>query len=181
MVGKRLMQSQNENKGMGNKREGNKPDEIEQVHRLLQLMKEFALSEVIIETSDFMVCLRRGITTQSELRRARRQVEVHGIPVSLTHVSVPVFQAEPPEELHYISSPLTGIFYRRPAPNEPPFVEVGRRVEVGQVVALVEAMKVFNEVFSDVDGIVVEIRAQDGQLVHQGDTIMVMKRVESPG
>lgn len=162
------------------KRETGKPNEIEQLRNLLQLMEQFGLSELIIEKSDFMVCLRRGVPAQREVVRERRQVVSYDLLAAVGHVSLSAPQVEPPAELHYISSPLTGIFYRRPAPNEPPFVEVGTHVEAGQVVALVEAMKIFNEVFSEVDGIVVEICAQDGQLVNQGDTLMVIRRSESP-
>ncbi|MFA4029009.1 MAG: hypothetical protein GDYSWBUE_001591 [Candidatus Fervidibacterota bacterium] len=162
-------------------REGrDKPDEIEQLRKLLQLMEQFGLSELIIEERDFMVCLRRGIATQGDVRVERRQAVPYSTPTPVGQVGLAAFQAEPPGELHYISSPLTGIFYRRPAPNEPPFVEVGTHVGAGQVVALVEAMKIFNEVFCEVDGIVVEICAQDGQLVHQGDTLMVVRRVKQP-
>lgn len=149
-------------------------DEFKQLCNLVQLMEQFALSELIIEAGDFMVCLRRGVTSQRE-RYAVRQP----LPVPSLQAGVPTAQTELPSELYHISSPLTGIFYRRPAPNEPPFVEVGSRVEIGQAVALVESMKVFNEVFSEASGVVVEICAQDGQLVHQGDTLIILRRTET--
>ena len=73
-----------------------------------------------------------------------------------------------------VVSPMVGLFYRAPSPSDPPFVEVGDRVEIGQTLALVETMKVFNEITSELEGTVLEIRATSGALVETGDTIMVI-------
>ena len=70
------------------------------------------------------------------------------------------------------------MFYSRPRPDAPPFVTVGSEVEPEQVVALIEAMKFFNEVRSEVKGIVREIVAKDGQLVKHGDTLIVLERTD---
>lgn len=75
-----------------------------------------------------------------------------------------------------VVSPLVGIFYRAPSPNDEPFVEVGDRVEVGQVLAYVETMKVFNDIVSEVEGTVAEVAAQNGQLVETGDRIMTIRK-----
>jgi acetyl-CoA carboxylase biotin carboxyl carrier protein len=84
----------------------------------------------------------------------------------------------PEERLFHITAPLTGVFYSRPRPDAPPFVTVGSEVEPEQVVALIEAMKFFNEVRSEVRGIVREIVAKDGQLVRHGDTLIVLERTD---
>jgi len=75
-----------------------------------------------------------------------------------------------------IEAPMVGVFYRAPSPNDPNFVEVGDRVEVGQTVGLVEAMKVFNEITSEVEGIVTEIRVQSSELVETGGTLMLIRK-----
>jgi acetyl-CoA carboxylase biotin carboxyl carrier protein len=80
------------------------------------------------------------------------------------------------ERLFRITAPLTGVFYSRPRPDAPPFISVGSPIEPGQVVALVEAMKFFNEVRSEVGGVVREIVAKDGQLVRHGDTLIIVER-----
>ncbi len=82
------------------------------------------------------------------------------------------------DRLFYITAPLTGVFYSRPRPDAPPFVTVGSIVEPGQTVALVEAMKFFNEVRSEVRGIVREILPKDQQLVKLGDTLIVLERLD---
>jgi acetyl-CoA carboxylase biotin carboxyl carrier protein len=74
-----------------------------------------------------------------------------------------------------IVSPMVGVFYRSKSPDDPPFVEVGDRVEVGQIVGLVEAMKTFNEITSEVEGEVAAIVAGNGALVETGAPLVVLK------
>ncbi len=71
-----------------------------------------------------------------------------------------------------IVSPLTGVYYSASSPTSDPFVKVGEMVQVGQVVAIVEAMKVFNEVKSEVSGKVIAIPAKNGDLVQKGDALV---------
>ncbi len=74
-----------------------------------------------------------------------------------------------------LPAPLTGVFYTRSEPNQPPFVEPGDLIEPGQVVALIETMKLFNEVTVDVAGEVVSLAAQDGDLVETGQPLMYIQ------
>lgn len=82
------------------------------------------------------------------------------------------------ESLETIVSPMVGVFYRSPSPNDPSFVEIGDRVEVGQTVGLVEAMKVFNEIVSEVEGVIVAIHAQNSDLVESGSPLMLVRPEE---
>jgi acetyl-CoA carboxylase biotin carboxyl carrier protein len=77
-----------------------------------------------------------------------------------------------PETARPILAPLTGTFYRAEAPDVPPFAEVGAAIEEGQTVGLIEAMKVFSRVESDVAGVVLEVVARNGALVHHGDVLL---------
>jgi len=74
-----------------------------------------------------------------------------------------------------ITSPITGIFYLAPSPSSPPFVQVGEPVQAGQVVCIIEAMKVFNEIKAEISGTVVTIPAQNGQLVQKGEALIRVK------
>jgi acetyl-CoA carboxylase biotin carboxyl carrier protein len=74
-----------------------------------------------------------------------------------------------------ITAPMVGTFYRKPAPDARPFVEAGDTVRVGQVVCIVEAMKLMNEIQSDVDGIVAEVLVEDGQPVEYGQPLFRLK------
>lgn len=71
-----------------------------------------------------------------------------------------------------VQSPMVGTFYRSPAPDEPPFLEVGDRVRVGQTVCIIEAMKLMNELEAEVSGSVIEILVQNGEPVEFGQTLM---------
>lgn len=74
-----------------------------------------------------------------------------------------------------VSAPIMGVFYRSPSPGEPPFVEIGDHVSAGDPIGSIEAMKVFSEVISEVTGVVVAIPAENGKLVHAGDSLIVVE------
>ncbi len=80
----------------------------------------------------------------------------------------------PEEKLHVIKSPLVGTFYRSPAPGAPPFVEEGDIVSPGQVLCIIEALKVMNEIESDVRGKVVKILVENGQPVEYGQPLFLI-------
>lgn len=75
---------------------------------------------------------------------------------------------------HVVTSPLVGTFYRRPSPEEPAYVDVGGEVKAGQTLCIVEAMKVMNEIKSDVSGTVREILADDGNIVEYGQPLIAI-------
>lgn len=74
-----------------------------------------------------------------------------------------------------VPAPIMGVYYRSPSPGEPPFVEVGDKVSAGDPIGTIEAMKVFSEVVSEVSGVVVAIPAENGKLVHAGDSLVVIE------
>jgi acetyl-CoA carboxylase biotin carboxyl carrier protein len=80
-----------------------------------------------------------------------------------------------PAGAHVVESPIVGTFYRRPAPDQPTFVEEGDRVKKGQVLCIVEAMKLMNEIESDADGVVVKIFPQNAQPVEFGEPLFAVK------
>jgi acetyl-CoA carboxylase biotin carboxyl carrier protein len=84
----------------------------------------------------------------------------------------PEAPAAPPDSSVAIVAPLTGVFYPAPSPSSPPYVQVGDAVQAGQIVCIVEAMKVFNEITSEVAGTVTSLQAQSGQLVHAGEALI---------
>ena len=96
-------------------------------------------------------------------------------PVAVAHA--PVAAPAEEEDLVTVTSPMVGVFYRSPSPSDPPFVEIGDKVEVGQTVGLVEAMKVFNEIISEAEGIVVSIQAENADLVENGSSLLLLRPV----
>ncbi|MDX1632799.1 MAG: acetyl-CoA carboxylase biotin carboxyl carrier protein [Thermoanaerobaculia bacterium] len=82
---------------------------------------------------------------------------------------------EIPEDAHVITSPIVGTFYRAPAPDSDPFVQVGDSVKKGQVLCIVEAMKLMNEIESEVSGEILEILPKDAQAVEYGEALFVIE------
>lgn len=83
----------------------------------------------------------------------------------------PAAPAEPKTEWHEIVSPMVGTFYRAPAPDAPPYVEVGQRIAKGQTLCILEAMKLMNELQSEVEGSIREICVEDGEPVEYGQAL----------
>jgi acetyl-CoA carboxylase biotin carboxyl carrier protein len=77
--------------------------------------------------------------------------------------------------LHVLSSPIVGTFYRSPSPDTPPFAEVGSRVKKGQVLCIIEAMKLMNEIESDSDGVIAQIYPQNSQPVEFGEPLFAIQ------
>lgn len=104
----------------------------------------------------------------------RVEVRRDPLPSSAPCVSAPPFE----EKGTALPSPMSGIFYRRPSPTEPPFVEEGDFVAEGQVIGLIEAMKVFNEIESPLAGILLKFCVEEGKMVREGDPLCLIKSEE---
>ena len=87
----------------------------------------------------------------------------------------PIDPAEAGSDMTVVKSPIVGTFYRTPDPNSPPFVSVGDRVRVGQVLCIIEAMKLMNEIEAEVAGEVVKIHHESGQPVQYGEPLFVIR------
>jgi acetyl-CoA carboxylase biotin carboxyl carrier protein len=83
-------------------------------------------------------------------------------------------EPEPARNLFTVPSPIVGTFYRAPAPESPPFVEVGARVKKGQVLCILEAMKLMNEIESEVDGVVAKILVENAHPVEYGEPLFLI-------
>ncbi len=108
-------------------------------------------------------------------------------PPAIPVQAVPAIPAMPPAEskasrdeeaeagLHIITSPIVGTFYRAPNPEAEPFISVGDRISKGKVICIVEAMKLMNEIESDIDGIVTRVYPQNGQPVEYGEKLFAVR------
>jgi acetyl-CoA carboxylase biotin carboxyl carrier protein len=83
--------------------------------------------------------------------------------------------AEPQEELHIVKSPIVGTFYESPAPGAPPFIKIGDIVKAGQVLCIIEAMKLMNEIESDASGEIVKMIAANGKPVEYGQPLFAIR------
>lgn len=147
--------------------EGEAPELIELIDRLEKLLNESELSELEVEAGQTGLLLRKpsalgesdasggagqGSSPPGGLRAASDETPA-------THSGAPVLRG------HVVAAPLTGLFYNSPSPGAEPYVREGGQVNVGQVIGLIEAMKLFNEIKSDMSGRVVRIHAATGALV----------------
>ena len=148
----------------------------EQLHRLLEALGDSDIQEFRLEGDDFRLEIRRNLPGQAVV------APVMAAPVAAAAPVKPLDSASPPpaatstrSDLLEITAPMVGTFYRAPAPGEPTFVEVGTRINVGQAVCILEAMKLMNELESEVGGEVVEILVDNGTPVEFGQVLMRVK------
>lgn len=143
---------------------------LETVERLVRLVERHGLRELVVEDAGEVLRIRGGRWRQpASVAQAAAALPQ---PVSETQTTENIPAA--PANGRALVAPMTGVFYRSPGPDHPPFVEVGDEIEAGQVFGIIEAMKVFSEVPAEESGTVAEIRADDGQLVRAGDVLMVL-------
>ena len=154
--------------------------QVEYLRGLAQVVAEEGLSELEIESNGVKLTLKTPAPpTYAPTYAAPAPGE--GIPAPLFAApqalaapgAKPAAKAE--EKLTPIVSPMVGVFYRAPSPSDPNFVEVGDRVERGQTIGLVEAMKSFNEIVAESAGVVAKIPAETGQIVETGQPLVLLK------
>lgn len=112
------------------------------------------------------------------LKEGDREIEIRKeseAVVSAAPAARPAAQPQAGPQGEAIPSPMVGVFYSRPSPDEPAFVEPGDRISVGQVIGIIEAMKVFNQVESPVAGVLKQRLAEDGQVVEEGEPLFVLE------
>ncbi|MFI5385839.1 MAG: acetyl-CoA carboxylase biotin carboxyl carrier protein [Fimbriimonadales bacterium] len=140
----------------------------QRISDLAGLMEEFHLSEAEFESDGERIAFRRRIDRPVHQTQSAEEGVTHE-----EHVFPVEPEPIPAEPLGIaVTSPMTGIYYGAPSPNAPPFVREGVHVTAGQVVGLIEAMKVFNEITASTSGRVLKIVAEGGQLVQPGDPLL---------
>jgi acetyl-CoA carboxylase biotin carboxyl carrier protein len=151
-------------------------DNLALLRDLAQLVARENLSELEVEDGDVRLTLRAPSALAPAAAHAPIALTPGALPpVALAEAPVGDDSAPAAEPLIAIEAPMVGVFYLSPSPNDPPFVEVGDRVEAGQTVGIIEAMKVFNEIISEVEGQVVEITAANAELVETGGTLLLIR------
>jgi acetyl-CoA carboxylase biotin carboxyl carrier protein len=162
--------------------DGNKLDELRE---LVEFLKANEISEFDMEREDLKVRIKfAGAAAPAgagmDMAQLSRLMASASAPapaaVAPAAAAAPVAAAaEPEEKLHEVKSPIVGTFYESPSPGAPAFVKIGDQVEVGQVLCIVEAMKLMNEIESDVAGEVVKRIAASGQPVEYGQPLFAIK------
>ena len=155
----------------------------DQLHKLLDLIGESDIQELKLEGDDFRLEVRRNLPGAAPV--AVVQAPAAGtvpMPAASAYPSIPPAPSAPPpaaaarrSDLVDITAPMVGTFYRSSAPGEAPFVDLGGRINVGQPICILEAMKLMNELEAEVGGEVVEILVENGTPVEFGQVLMRVK------
>ncbi|KAA5827502.1 acetyl-CoA carboxylase biotin carboxyl carrier protein [Algibacter amylolyticus] len=147
--------------------------DIKEIQNLIKFVAKSGASEVKLEMDDIKITIRTGsdsdttIVHQVPATQLQPQPVISAAPVAEAHAPVAAAAAPASEDSKYITikSPIIGTFYRKPAPDKPLFVEVGQTIGEGDVLCVIEAMKLFNEIESEVSGKIVKILVDDSSPV----------------
>jgi acetyl-CoA carboxylase biotin carboxyl carrier protein len=151
---------------------------FEQIKQLIDIVCEKGLQSLEIERSDFRLRIdgRTGSVTASGNPLPLEQLEAPATENAAPGVETVDEDVEATEG-HTIISPIVGTFYSAPSPDSDPYVQAGDEVRRGQVLCIVEAMKLMNEIESDIDGTVVEVLGRNAQPVEYGEPLFVVQPV----
>ena len=149
---------------------------LKEIKEIIALMNENDLAEIEIERDGLKLKLKKNTLEAAVQSGQPVSYSLHSIPSPKTNQQPVQPAAETPTRSGAeIKSPMVGTFYRAPSPEAAPFVEIGQTVEVGQVVCIVEAMKLMNEIKSEVRGKVTEISVDNAEPVEFGQTLFVVE------
>ncbi len=144
--------------------------ELDEIKQLLDLLKDTDITELQVEREGAKIKIKR-----------EKFIASWEIPAPAKHVTAPevkeIKQEAAETRLLTVPSPIVGIFYRSPSPESPSFVDSGSTVKKGQVLCIIEAMKLMNEIESDVDGTISKILVENGQPVEYGEPLFLIEPV----
>jgi acetyl-CoA carboxylase biotin carboxyl carrier protein len=153
---------------------------LKEIEALIKLVKKSGVSEVSVDMKDFKITVK---THTNGTHAVSAPVVVASAPPQLTQTpapaAAPVLPAKPAasDESKYITvrSPMIGTFYRTPAPDKPSFVNVGDDITAGKVLCIIEAMKLFNEIESEVSGKIVKVLVENASPVEYDQPLFLVE------
>jgi len=140
--------------------------DVKEIQQLIKFVAKSGASEVKLEIEDLKITIKTGTGHKSSDVTYIQQAPVAAAPVAVEPIAAPV-KASSDDNSSYITvkSPIIGTFYRRPSPDKPNFVEVGSSISEGDALCVIEAMKLFNEIESEVSGKIVKVLVDDASPV----------------
>jgi acetyl-CoA carboxylase biotin carboxyl carrier protein len=154
--------------------------ELKDIQSLIRFVSASGVDEVSIERKDFKLSIKKTgkITEVVAVAAAPQQVSAAPAPAAAPVAEIAVAPAPiaaPASNLKEIKSPMIGTFYRSSSPDKPSFVNVGDTIEVGQVLCIVEAMKLFNEIESEISGKIVKVLVDDATPVEYDQPLFLVE------
>lgn len=159
---------------------------IQEIREIIKLVDGSSINEFTYEAEGTKIKLKKNGGTPVESSAAPAAAQAPQAPAAPVTPATPEAPAKEEKtadqaaatenaDTHQILSPMVGTFYQSPSPEEAAYVQVGTKVTAEQVVCIVEAMKLFNEIEAEVDGEIAEILVKDGQLVEYGQPLFLVK------
>ena len=148
--------------------------DIRKVKKLIELLEESSISEIEIREGEETVRISRHSQGATPMVYSQAPISMSAMAASMATPAAPPAAAPAPVG-HTVMSPMVGSFYRAAAPGSKPFVEVGQRVNVGDVVCIIEAMKMLNQIESDKAGVITAILVENGEPVEYGEPLLVIE------
>jgi acetyl-CoA carboxylase biotin carboxyl carrier protein len=145
---------------------------IKEIKDMIGLMNENSLTELEIEKEGMRIRLKKG--SSGNFERAVEYVTPQAVPAPQGKPAAAAEKAEKRTTVD-VKAPMVGTFYRAPSPEAPAYVNIGDIIDVGQVICIIEAMKLMNEIKSDVKGKVVDIQTDNAEPVEFGQILLVVE------
>ncbi len=156
--------------------------DLEKIQSLIKFVAKSGVSEVEFETKDFKINIKTGPTAEAQtvFVPANAQPQNVNTPVAPQIAAAPAQQAPAPpvaandSKYVIVKSPMIGTFYRSPGPDKPAFINVGDKITPGKVLCIIEAMKLFNEIESDISGTIVKVLTDDSKPVEYDQPLFLV-------
>ena len=152
--------------------------DLRKIKKLIEMLQESDLNEIEVKEGEESVRINRkkeSVVHASTPISVGQNLNQSSAPLPQTDSSE-IENGQAAEDLNHITSPMVGTFYRKPAPDKEPFIEVGQTVKKGDTVCIIEAMKMMNQVKSEFDGKVVAINIEDGDPVEFGQELVSIEK-----
>jgi acetyl-CoA carboxylase biotin carboxyl carrier protein len=148
---------------------------FKEIRDLIDLVSERGLSALEIEQTGFRIRIE-GTRPAASNSNGSVASEAPSLAAPRRESAAPPLpSAEADPNLHMITSPIVGTFYRSPSPEADPFAEIGQKIARGKILCIIESMKLMNEIESDVEGEIVEVYARNGQPVEYGEKLFAIR------
>jgi acetyl-CoA carboxylase biotin carboxyl carrier protein len=155
--------------------------DFDEIKRILEMMREHELIEFELERDNFKLRLRKnavGLEGAATASAAAAATPAHAAPAPPVASNPPVLTpADEDVELAIVKSPIVGTFYGASEPGAAPYTEVGETVKKGQVLCIIEAMKLMNEINAECDGVLVKVYVENGQAVQYGERLFAIRPI----
>ncbi|MCG9881133.1 MAG: acetyl-CoA carboxylase biotin carboxyl carrier protein [Bacteroidia bacterium] len=160
--------------------------ELKEIKELIKLVSESGVSEVEVERGDFKLAIKKTDEKTMVVHQSAPATLVQAAPVAMPVASAPAAAPVPTQKMESlntevssnlitIKSPMIGTYYKSSSPDKPPFVQVGDEIKVGQVLCIVEAMKLFNEIESEVSGKIVKVLVENASPIEYDQPLFLVE------